>query len=881
LKFMVYLQRTMIGVRILEKSTLPDFRFQLLKTDYLGCTSRRLSKRIREPLLAKLRKGEVKSTNSVILAHIVDSGHSKSGLKTQMPAEMNSISSCDASEDEEREVISNIESEMTKRNSNANKLAEIFALTVEQSIRNPSTTEVFTWLRDLSTSMTCRTTRDPWLVNLVDTDECVSFYKNYIEYLISYDLASNLKILNTRPVHTFTKLHMALWNITDKSPEVCCRLTVSNIHRVLFEFINRPELTAPTCWCFRRARTLVHCSIGILHNIINHSPCVRRDYRRFDAVRILVAFTADATICKKTSQNEVLSCRIAALFLLAAIVDEKENAKIHATDTHLVHVLAMLKDALDSSPTHFSSSHGYHAGEIIRSLNKLASPDSNKRSLVKNKALDLAKYALQIAKDLKKRSEDEKVDSIDNTAEKAYSYVSCDSLAAMTIELIWQLSFVTESREYLTPSSELELLCKSFSDKSWSSECQKSVQGLLWNLNSQTEGIHSVIDYSATFAQSIRRPGGHIMISYQHSTQPTMVRLKEELVNLGYKVWIDVDHMSHGSFVDEMAEGVDGASALILGLCQAFKDSPHCRQEMRYAYDLRVPFYPILLEEDYKPDGWLAFMLATIIYIPAFHPDDMPNVARKLSEQLGNCGRMDTLPVPESAPPFTSESSPLVSHHRSQSACVSTQIFRQTILSNPSLEYPMSKPAPHLNIHLDSFDNSNPVVPAVESRGLCEQLTLTPNATNSPGVFFGNTTPHTFDMTVTPIKSPNGNYLSKLTGLTSATESARHAFLEAGSMCKSANSSIIESYRQENLPPSFICSWSAEKVTNWLTECNLSNFTQALDGLDGCLLWELARQRIVAPESFYAHLRSELGMTMVERLRLGFALSRLSILRDD
>ncbi|VDN10589.1 unnamed protein product [Dibothriocephalus latus] len=581
---------------------------------------------------------------------------------------------------------------------------------------------------------------------------------------------------------------MALWNITDKSPEVCCRLTVSNIHRILFELINRPELMAPTCWVSAKARTLVHCSIGILYNIIKHSPCVRRDYRQFNGVSILVAFTADATICKKTPQNEVLSCRTAALFLLAAIVDEKENAKIHATDTHLVHALAMLKDALDSSPTYFSSSHGYHATEIIRSLNKLASPDSNKRILVKKKAFDLAKYALQIAKDLKKRQEGEKVDSTDSTTEKAYSYVSCDSLAAMTIELIWQLSFVAESREYLSPSSELKLFCESFGDKSWSSECQKSVQGLLWNLSSQTEGIHSA-DLSATFGQPIRRPDGHIMISYQHSTQSTMVRLKEELVKLGYKVWIDVDHMSHGSFVDEMAEGVEGASALILGLCQAFKDSPHCRQEMRYAYEQRVPFYPILLEEDYKPDA--------------------PS-------------------------------------HKS----------------------------------FDSFDNSTPSVP-MESRSLCENPTLTLNNTNHSCVFFGGQTPHAFEMIGTHVKSPNGNWLLKPTGSTSATESIRNAFMEAGSMYKSPNSSIIKIDSQEGLPPSFIRNWSAGQVAKWLTECNLSKFTEALDGLDGCLLWELARQRIVAPESFCAQLRSDLGMTLIERLRFSHALSQLSDLHED
>uniref|UniRef100_A0A0X3PK17 GIY-YIG domain-containing protein n=1 Tax=Schistocephalus solidus TaxID=70667 RepID=A0A0X3PK17_SCHSO len=42
---------------------------------YVGRTSRRLSKRIREHLPAWLRKGEVKSINSAILAHLVDSGH--------------------------------------------------------------------------------------------------------------------------------------------------------------------------------------------------------------------------------------------------------------------------------------------------------------------------------------------------------------------------------------------------------------------------------------------------------------------------------------------------------------------------------------------------------------------------------------------------------------------------------------------------------------------------------------------------------------------------------------------------------------------------------------------------------------------------------------
>ncbi|VDN16411.1 unnamed protein product [Dibothriocephalus latus] len=169
----------------------------------------------------------------------------------------------------------------------------------------------------------------------------------------------------------------------------------------------------------------------------------------------------------------------------------------------------------------------------------------------------------------------------------------------------------------------------------------------------------------------------------------------------------------------------------------------------------------------------------------------------------------------------------------------------------------------------------------MEFRSLCENPTLNPSTATSSGIFFDNPTPQTFVMNDTHVKSPNGNCLSKSTGPTSATELIKHAFLEAGSVCKSHNSSIIEIDSQVSLPPSFIRSWSAGQVVKWLTECNLSKFNEALEGLDGCLLWELARQRIVAPESFCVQLRSELGMSIIEFLRLSHALSHHSDLHED
>ena len=38
--------------------------------------------------------------------------------------------------------------------------------------------------------------------------------------------------------------------------------------------------------------------------------------------------------------------------------------------------------------------------------------------------------------------------------------------------------------------------------------------------------------------------GGHIMISYQWATKPMMLRVRDKLMQAGYKVWMDVDNMS-------------------------------------------------------------------------------------------------------------------------------------------------------------------------------------------------------------------------------------------------------------------------------------------------------------------------------------------------
>ena len=50
-------------------------------------------------------------------------------------------------------------------------------------------------------------------------------------------------------------------------------------------------------------------------------------------------------------------------------------------------------------------------------------------------------------------------------------------------------------------------------------------------------------DTKVAVSDGLTMEGGHIMISYQWGTKPTMLRVRDKLTQAGYKVWMDVDNM--------------------------------------------------------------------------------------------------------------------------------------------------------------------------------------------------------------------------------------------------------------------------------------------------------------------------------------------------
>ena len=66
----------------------------------------------------------------------------------------------------------------------------------------------------------------------------------------------------------------------------------------------------------------------------------------------------------------------------------------------------------------------------------------------------------------------------------------------------------------------------------------------------------------------------------------------------------DLDNMK-GSTVDAMSDAVDNAVVMLSCISLAYKESANCRLEAQYGHQQDVDMIPLMMEEGYKPMGWL------------------------------------------------------------------------------------------------------------------------------------------------------------------------------------------------------------------------------------------------------------------------------------
>ena len=331
---------------------------------------------------------------------------------------------------------------------------------------------------------------------------------------------------------------------------------------------------------------IIQSSLGILHNISRRL----RDRELFaNREQTLLYF----------AKKKVPAIAAESLLTLAYLVDENTNHLILADENLLSFIITLLDEAWQSEDRH---SNGYSAKELAEGLSHLAINDANKNILGQNGVIPV------LISVIKTSNEDEE--------------------KASATRALWMLAFDNNNKEKVRQEEgAMDILHQLQQSKN--SEVQKAAAGALWELEGKTARQSS---------EKIESTGNHVMISYQWDSQEVLVEVKNRLQASGYRVWMDLEQMG-GSTLETMAKAVEDSSVVLICLSERYKESPNCRSEAEYTYKLGKDIIPLMMQRNYKPDGWLGMLVGTKFWIDFHSKHVIEQGVTKLVKELGGRGK--------------------------------------------------------------------------------------------------------------------------------------------------------------------------------------------------------------------------------------------------
>ena len=332
--------------------------------------------------------------------------------------------------------------------------------------------------------------------------------------------------------------------------------------------------------------TIIDNSIGILHNISRRL----RDRELFaNRERTLLDF----------AKKNVPAIAATSLLTLAYLVDENTNHLILADENVLSFIITLLDGARQSEDRR--RCYGYSAKELAEGLSHLAINDANKKILGQNGVIPV------LISVIKTSNEDEE--------------------KASATRALWMLAFHDNNKEKIRQEEgAMDILHEL--QHSENPEVQKAAAGTLWELEGKT----------ARHSERMESTGNHVMISYQWDSQEVLVEVKNRLQASGYRVWMDLEQMK-GSTLDAMAEAVENASVVLVCVSRRYKESQNCRSEATYAYDLKKDIIPLMMERNYKGDGWLGIIVTGKMWFDFQSKHVLEQSVTKVIKELGGRGK--------------------------------------------------------------------------------------------------------------------------------------------------------------------------------------------------------------------------------------------------
>jgi len=325
--------------------------------------------------------------------------------------------------------------------------------------------------------------------------------------------------------------------------------------------------------------------LGILYNIS----------QRFKN-RDLFAKNLETLLC--LARKKVREIAAHSLLTLAYLVDENTNHIILAEETLLSFIITLLDEAWQSEERR---SIGYSAKELAEGLSHLAVNDTNKKILGQKGATSV------LISVIKTSSED---------AEKVSA-----------IKALWMLAFDDNNKKAIRQEDGAVGLLRHL-QHSKDSQVQRAAAGALWEVEGKT----------ARHAERTESTGNHVMISYQWDSQEVLIEVKNRLQASGYRVWMDLEQM-RGSTLEAMAKAVENSSVVLVCVSERYKESPNCRSEAEYAYQLRKDIIPLMMQRKYRGDGWLGMLVGTKLWFDFNSKQSIEPGVTKLIKELGGRGK--------------------------------------------------------------------------------------------------------------------------------------------------------------------------------------------------------------------------------------------------
>ena len=229
-----------------------------------------------------------------------------------------------------------------------------------------------------------------------------------------------------------------------------------------------------------------------------------------------------------------------------------------------------------------------------------------------------------------------------NDCLKKLIYYGNDNEMSHAVRFLWQLCFNSKIAEDVLNDSKLVTTLKKNSSSLTNLEnLRQNCKGCLWMIDKK---INNRLTEEIPKPEAENSEVQHIMISYNRDSRNLCLKIKQDLEKFGHKFWIDVENI-HGSSLEAMAKAVEGSKCVLMCMTEKYKQSTNCRAEAEYAFQLNKPVIPLIMQQNYKPDGWLGLILGSKIYVD-FNKYSYDECLKRVKHELKNIFEISELSLP-------------------------------------------------------------------------------------------------------------------------------------------------------------------------------------------------------------------------------------------